>query len=120
MIRRPPRSTPLYSSAASDVYKRQDYIHGKITRKITDWRLCSACPRTGRVRLGSERDFLVQVSRLPNRISASREPLHVYRTARIAGHADAAKWQLANRGSTAPTGSRDKFPDVRRFRSCLL
>ena len=23
MIRRPPRSTPLYSSAASDVYKRQ-------------------------------------------------------------------------------------------------
>ena len=30
MIRRPPRSTPLYSSAASDVYKRQifgDKIH---------------------------------------------------------------------------------------------
>src|SRR5450759_1697761 len=28
MIRRPPRSTPLYSSAASDVYKRQVlYIH---------------------------------------------------------------------------------------------
>ena len=28
MIRRPPRSTPLYSSAASDVYKRQteDYV----------------------------------------------------------------------------------------------
>src|SRR5674476_1634052 len=28
MIRRPPRSTPLYSSAASDVYKRQpsDFI----------------------------------------------------------------------------------------------
>src|SRR5660398_50009 len=26
MIRRPPRSTPLYSSAASDVYKRQDGI----------------------------------------------------------------------------------------------
>src|SRR5674476_931732 len=25
MIRRPPRSTPLYSSAASDVYKRQLY-----------------------------------------------------------------------------------------------
>src|SRR5660397_177902 len=24
MIRRPPRSTPLYSSAASDVYKRED------------------------------------------------------------------------------------------------
>src|SRR5674476_1163880 len=27
MIRRPPRSTPLYSSAASDVYKRQDEAH---------------------------------------------------------------------------------------------
>src|SRR5665647_3890454 len=26
MIRRPPRSTPLYSSAASDVYKRQNAI----------------------------------------------------------------------------------------------
>src|SRR5665647_1583528 len=26
MIRRPPRSTPLYSSAASDVYKRQDLV----------------------------------------------------------------------------------------------
>src|SRR5660397_286607 len=25
MIRRPPRSTPLYSSAASDVYKRQPF-----------------------------------------------------------------------------------------------
>src|SRR5660398_296312 len=25
MIRRPPRSTPLYSSAASDVYKRQQW-----------------------------------------------------------------------------------------------
>ena len=29
MIRRPPRSTPLYSSAASDVYKRQ--AHGTVT-----------------------------------------------------------------------------------------
>src|SRR5660398_308402 len=26
MIRRPPRSTPLYSSAASDVYKRQPNV----------------------------------------------------------------------------------------------
>src|SRR5660398_307111 len=26
MIRRPPRSTPLYSSAASDVYKRQTLL----------------------------------------------------------------------------------------------
>ena len=30
MIRRPPRSTPLYSSAASDVYKRQgSFLLGK-------------------------------------------------------------------------------------------
>src|SRR5660397_291923 len=28
MIRRPPRSTPLYSSAASDVYKRQHWARG--------------------------------------------------------------------------------------------
>ena len=28
MIRRPPRSTPLYSSAASDVYKRQGLKSG--------------------------------------------------------------------------------------------
>eukprot|EP00826_Nyctotherus_ovalis_P003870 TRINITY_DN10801_c0_g2_i2.p2 TRINITY_DN10801_c0_g2~~TRINITY_DN10801_c0_g2_i2.p2 ORF type:complete len:117 (-),score=11.91 TRINITY_DN10801_c0_g2_i2:604-933(-) len=31
MIRRPPRSTPLYSSAASDVYKRQ--VHGGCIKK---------------------------------------------------------------------------------------
>src|SRR5665647_101269 len=32
MIRRPPRSTPLYSSAASDVYKRQLRGSGKLLR----------------------------------------------------------------------------------------
>src|SRR5660398_290690 len=30
MIRRPPRSTPLYSSAASDVYKRQRMIGAEV------------------------------------------------------------------------------------------
>ena len=30
MIRRPPRSTPLYSSAASDVYKRQSVINALV------------------------------------------------------------------------------------------
>eukprot|EP00826_Nyctotherus_ovalis_P002946 TRINITY_DN10592_c0_g1_i10.p1 TRINITY_DN10592_c0_g1~~TRINITY_DN10592_c0_g1_i10.p1 ORF type:complete len:136 (-),score=66.02 TRINITY_DN10592_c0_g1_i10:92-442(-) len=46
MIRRPPRSTPLYSSAASDVYKRQvstqstwDYIMGKEIGKKAPIRL---------------------------------------------------------------------------------
>src|SRR5665647_3949257 len=32
MIRRPPRSTPLYSSAASDVYKRQT-MHSYFSNK---------------------------------------------------------------------------------------
>ena len=32
MIRRPPRSTPLYSSAASDVYKRQTLVRSLIKR----------------------------------------------------------------------------------------
>ena len=41
MIRRPPRSTPLYSSAASDVYKRQS-VHrvresDRWTRDTLDW-----------------------------------------------------------------------------------
>src|SRR5450756_2749569 len=34
MIRRPPRSTQSRSSAASDVYKRQDYIH----LGVIEWR----------------------------------------------------------------------------------
>src|SRR5665647_1112503 len=34
MIRRPPRSTPLYSSAASDVYKRQP--HRRSDRPMTE------------------------------------------------------------------------------------
>src|SRR5660397_88186 len=36
MIRRPPRSTPLYSSAASDVYKRQGLADGTIDVVATD------------------------------------------------------------------------------------
>ena len=31
MIRRPPRSTPLYSSAASDVYKRQQSDNAQLS-----------------------------------------------------------------------------------------
>ena len=35
MIRRPPRSTPLYSSAASDVYKRQvDNLESEVIRLL--------------------------------------------------------------------------------------
>ena len=36
MIRRPPRSTPLYSSAASDVYKRQGMVYLQV-------KLCDPC-----------------------------------------------------------------------------
>ena len=35
MIRRPPRSTPLYSSAASDVYKRQ--VDTAWLKKLLKW-----------------------------------------------------------------------------------
>src|SRR5674476_315029 len=34
MIRRPPRSTPLYSSAASDVYKRQLALEVLVVRVL--------------------------------------------------------------------------------------
>src|SRR5660397_280355 len=34
MIRRPPRSTPLYSSAASDVYKRQIHVRDDEIERI--------------------------------------------------------------------------------------
>ena len=44
MIRRPPRSTPLYSSAASDVYKRQEY--------------CQAINATDSEIWGNDEDFL--------------------------------------------------------------
>src|SRR3546814_4482604 len=37
MIRRPPRSTPLYSSAASDVYKRQDFLAAISIRQLHHW-----------------------------------------------------------------------------------
>src|SRR5660397_93258 len=36
MIRRPPRSTPLYSSAASDVYKRQRVDAAEPVRRRAD------------------------------------------------------------------------------------
>src|SRR5660398_189856 len=37
MIRRPPRSTPLYSSAASDVYKRQGAFDEGVAVEISKW-----------------------------------------------------------------------------------
>ena len=53
MIRRPPRSTPLYSSAASDVYKRQVFYKDPRARvagmeccmRLCDWLslICASC-----------------------------------------------------------------------------
>src|SRR5665648_1262920 len=36
MIRRPPRSTLSSSSAASDVYKRQEYIKSKLLERLVE------------------------------------------------------------------------------------
>src|SRR5665647_3965535 len=48
MIRRPPRSTPLYSSAASDVYKRQlKDRHGGWTRAEAELTNAIISLRTG-------------------------------------------------------------------------
>src|SRR5450759_4965293 len=40
MIRRPPRSTPLYSSAASDVYKRQREAHDQHGSRVPSTMYC--------------------------------------------------------------------------------
>src|SRR5665647_2791010 len=67
MIRRPPRSTPLYSSAASDVYKRQVWTHrysccthwtdqcltapALPAKFVTAWSCSAACPHFQRGQL---------------------------------------------------------------------
>src|SRR5665647_2610167 len=51
MIRRPPRSTPLYSSAASDVYKRQ-----RLRIVLAGVSASGPRPATGRRRLGAQPD----------------------------------------------------------------
>jgi len=43
VIRRPPRSTPLYSSAASDVYKRQDWGYPQGCQKHFDSGVARSC-----------------------------------------------------------------------------
>src|SRR5660398_165093 len=47
MIRRPPRSTPLYSSAASDVYKRQEVDGGYREARVEGVTGEQACPDCG-------------------------------------------------------------------------
>ena len=44
MIRRPPRSTPLYSSAASDVYKRQEWVYDRTYVKLREVSLSYVFP----------------------------------------------------------------------------
>ena len=48
MIRRPPRSTPLYSSAASDVYKRQLVISVEVGEKTNRFHSCDQSTRRDR------------------------------------------------------------------------
>ena len=74
MIRRPPRSTPLYSSAASDVYKRQVQIPHKGQVKDTIIEVLggvrSACTYIGAKRLkdmGKCTTF-VRVNNVVNRV----------------------------------------------------
>src|SRR5450759_2742423 len=52
MIRRPPRSTPLYSSAASDVYKRQREVSGGGLEPAVAWCHEQATCATGQVKVG--------------------------------------------------------------------
>src|SRR5674476_1443190 len=73
MMRRPPRSTPLYSSAASDVYKRQNrnrwpkvlndiavpLLRGLVTRSLAAVKFASLhLPLQGRVKRAPERPAL--------------------------------------------------------------
>ena len=49
MIRRPPRSTPLYSSAASDVYKRQVYDVADLYKTSLAVPVAFECAATGAI-----------------------------------------------------------------------
>ena len=78
MIRRPPRSTPLYSSAASDVYKRQlqrvgDELIMDAFRTRGDW------TATQLIRLNACRLFL-RVARLSDIASIDGKRIHVFTT----------------------------------------
>src|SRR5665647_2580055 len=70
MIRRPPRSTPLYSSAALDVYKRQQQV-GVGVRLIDEVeQLDGPEPE---VREARERRTAVLGQRVPDRVELDRE-----------------------------------------------
>src|SRR5660397_293567 len=57
MIRRPPRSTPLYSSAASDVYKRQEVTdRAALVGLVSEQRVPGAEVHRGDAELGEAGD----------------------------------------------------------------
>src|SRR5450759_3141471 len=95
MIRLPPRSTPLYSSAASDVYKRQDqllgeqraerrvaaqlYLRAILTRYGT--RSETGCPsRAARWRKGWSAEEITVVVSTPDRTTAQKSSRAISRT----------------------------------------
>src|SRR5665647_3602238 len=57
MIRRPPRSTPLYSSAASDVYKRQGELTDLLLKLEDLPVVISGDPEAGCIDLGDVLDL---------------------------------------------------------------
>ena len=82
MIRRPPRSTPLYSSAASDVYKRQEDIrepmdvsvigckvNGPGEAKESDIGVVGASPNS-LVYKNGEKSHLIDTTKLADEIEA--------------------------------------------------
>src|SRR5450759_1489565 len=70
MIRRPPRSTPLYSSAASDVYKRQHRDRADVAEQV----VTGVVDRRGdRVEVEQCHEALVEQRQLDRLADVSRE-----------------------------------------------
>src|SRR5450759_5330512 len=98
MIRRPPRSTPLYSSAASDVYKRQYQAHSH-----WDWRNnTSSVGITGEGVTGREAWSRTQAGTAAaerplfttSRLEAAELALHHLDAQLVAGAADFGQWNV--------------------------
>ena len=128
MIRRPPRSTPLYSSAASDVYKRQD-IRGP--RRLEAGRWCERGAERNRQRVdaGRRRHARGRRSHLPHhrrRRRAARVPpcqpsnqpatrrilasSLTFRIRRVCCHSNDTRTPIANPPISAQLGALPTIP----------